>query len=234
MRIPAKYTPKFIEEMLKMKRFIIGFVAGAMIFSSFAFSANYIAQTPTFKVMVNGQEFVSNPSALVVEGKTYLPLRAIGDALGVPVSWDPVNRLAIVGRTKTEFAADKDVLTNDKWKMTFIDCNTYKQISNFTKAADGKEFVVATFELENITSEKQTFSVLYLSTYFDDYKTPLAVFGEQVEGATLLGATELDPGKKIRGYLSYEVSPNWNKIDIIYNDDLLDETTKNELKFTIE
>lgn len=72
-----------------MKKFITGFIVGALIFSVVgAFAATYVAQTVEFKVLVNGEEFESDPPALAIEGRTYLPLRAIGDALGVPVEWN--------------------------------------------------------------------------------------------------------------------------------------------------
>lgn len=80
-----------------MKKFIIGFLIGAMIFGTVGYAVTYVAHPATFKVMVNGKEFVSDPPALVVEGRTYLPLRAIGDALGVPVEWNAELNRAEVG-----------------------------------------------------------------------------------------------------------------------------------------
>lgn len=215
-----------------MKKFLSGFLVGAVIFSMLGvFAVTYVANPVDFKVLVNGEEFVSDPPALEVEGRTYLPLRAIGDALGVPVNWNEELRQAEVGEINSTKVTENTIKTNDKWKMTFLNCKSYKEIDKYTIAADGKEFVIASFELENISTEKQTFSFLFLSTYFDDYKTPLRVLGQQIDGATLLAATEIEPGKKIKGYLAYEVEPNWSKIDIIYNDAITDDT--NEIKFNI-
>lgn len=80
-----------------MKKFIIGLITGVMLASTIAFAATYTASPATFKVLVNGKEFVSDPPALVVEGRTYLPLRAMGDALGVPVEWNAELGQAEVG-----------------------------------------------------------------------------------------------------------------------------------------
>lgn len=80
-----------------MKKFIIGLISGVMLASTIAFAATYTASPATFKVLVNGKEFVSDPPALVVEGRTYLPLRAMGDALGVPVEWNAELGQAEVG-----------------------------------------------------------------------------------------------------------------------------------------
>ncbi len=83
-----------------MKKFICGFVAGAMLFGAVgAFAVSYIANPAGFKVLVNGEEFVSDPPALEVEGRTYLPLRAMGDALGVPVTWNEELGQAEVGNS---------------------------------------------------------------------------------------------------------------------------------------
>lgn len=81
-----------------MKKFVFGFIIGAVIFGTLGvIAASYIANPVDFKVIVNGKEFVSDPPALEVEGRTYLPLRAIADALNVPVNWNEELRQAEVG-----------------------------------------------------------------------------------------------------------------------------------------
>ena len=81
-----------------MKRFISGFLLGAMLFSVIgAVAVSYVANPVDFKVLVNGREFISDPPALEVDGRTYLPLRAMGEALGVPVNWNEELRQAEVG-----------------------------------------------------------------------------------------------------------------------------------------
>jgi hypothetical protein len=82
-----------------MRKFISGTIVGALLASTVAFAASYVAEPATFKVMVNGKEFNSDPPALVVENRTYLPLRAMGDALGVPVEWNAELNQAEVGTT---------------------------------------------------------------------------------------------------------------------------------------
>ena len=80
-----------------MKKFIAGLLAGIILSTAIGVAALYEANPATFKVMVNGKEFNSDPPALVVEGRTYLPLRAIGEALGVPINWNEELRQAEVG-----------------------------------------------------------------------------------------------------------------------------------------
>ena len=97
-----------------MRKFIMGFISGALIFSMIgAVALSYIAKPVDFKVLVNGEEFVSDPPALEVEGRTYLPLRAMGDALGVPVNWNEELRQAEVGiSTSNESATQENVNTS--------------------------------------------------------------------------------------------------------------------------
>lgn len=62
-----------------MKRFICGFLAGALVFGTVgAFAASYIANPAGFKVLVNGKEFVSDPPALVVKGEPICPVKSNG------------------------------------------------------------------------------------------------------------------------------------------------------------
>lgn len=84
-----------------MKKFISGALVGATLASTVALAGSYIAEPASFKVMVNGKEFASDPPVVVVEGYTYLPLRAMGDALGVPVNWNAELNQAEVGYNYT-------------------------------------------------------------------------------------------------------------------------------------
>lgn len=97
-----------------MKKFISGFIAGALIFSMLGVFAavTYVAKPVDFKVMVNGKEFTSDPPPLEVDGRTYLPLRAMGDALGVPVNWNEEKRQAEVGNNATVAAKNEYSRTN--------------------------------------------------------------------------------------------------------------------------
>ena len=76
------------------------FLCGVIIAGTIGvFAASYGADIANFKVLVNGKEFRSDPPALVVNGSTYLPLRAMGEALGVPVNWNAELGQAEVGNS---------------------------------------------------------------------------------------------------------------------------------------
>lgn len=146
-----------------MKKFIAGVVIGALFTGTIAFAVSYLAEPATFKVMVNGEEFNSNPPALVVEGRTYLPLRAIGDALGVPVEWNADLSRAEVGMSVSthlkeqqetvEVSTAKEFLESIKSDVTIIlnngvyNLSEVKDVDNqfVTKSDvfDGYEYVIS-------------------------------------------------------------------------------------------
>ena len=85
-----------------MKKIIIGFILGAITTASVtALAINpdiFTAQKATFDVYVEGQKFESENPAIVVDGRSYLPLRAIGEALGVEVDWNEEQRRVEIGK----------------------------------------------------------------------------------------------------------------------------------------
>lgn len=143
-----------------MKKFIIGVVTGVALASTVAIAASYVAEPATFKVMVNGKEFNSDPPVLVVEGRTYLPLRAMGDALGVPVEWNADLNQAEVGiitstpqqQETVEVSTAKEFLENIKSNTTIILNDGVYNLSEVDKVdnksvvksevSDGYEYII--------------------------------------------------------------------------------------------
>ena len=161
-----------------MKKFIIGFLLGAMVFGIAGYAVTYVAQPATFKVLVNGKEFVSDPPALVVEGKTYLPLRAMGDALGVPVEWNAELNQAEVGVTSNVDLSEVDsYVIGDVWNDGFWWIRNYLDgsytyytdmyISTFAESAD-EEFDINKI-VDGIKSTKSTMD-LYNNSLKDNAK----------------------------------------------------------------
>ena len=74
-----------------MKKYLLGFIVGIMLFSFIGVyaSSQFIAEKANFPVIINSEEFVpTTGDILLVNGRTYLPLRDIGVALGVDVRWN--------------------------------------------------------------------------------------------------------------------------------------------------
>ncbi|GHV44967.1 hypothetical protein FACS189492_2040 [Clostridia bacterium] len=72
-----------------VKKIISGIVVGILLCGVSYSATEYVARIADFKVFVDGEEFKGTTGeVLEVEGCTYLPLRDMGNALGVPVEWN--------------------------------------------------------------------------------------------------------------------------------------------------
>lgn len=75
-----------------MKQTLKGFVIGFIVATMLAGVMSYAAQT--VRIVLNGDELVPTDAngkrvdPIIVEGTTYLPVRAIASALGLEVGWD--------------------------------------------------------------------------------------------------------------------------------------------------
>ena len=141
-----------------MKKFISGIVTGALLTSTIALAASYVAEPASFKVLVNGKEFTSDPPALVVNGSTYLPLRAVGDALGVPVVWNAELKQAEVGNAPSE-EVNKAITIDGN---TFVDGIEFSQLS--VTPADFTTY--CRVEVANNTGEDIT-TMMFQIAFFD-------------------------------------------------------------------
>lgn len=71
------------------KDFFKGFILGALIFNTVSFATvGYTALKSTFPIIINGETWESEKPAVVIDGSTYLPLKAIGEVLNVKVNWN--------------------------------------------------------------------------------------------------------------------------------------------------
>ena len=111
-----------------MKKFITGLVTGAILASSIVLAASYTADPASFKVLVNGKEFISDPPAMVINGSTYLPLRAMGNALGVPVNWNEELKQAEVGN-QAPVAEENQYSRNNPAPLNTV--QTYTRTSDY-------------------------------------------------------------------------------------------------------
>lgn len=146
-----------------MKKFICGFLVGATIFGTIgAFAVSYVANPVDFKVLVNGKEFVSDPPALEVEGRTYLPLRAMGEALGVPVTWNEELRQAEVGNSYP------DANQNQYSRNNPAPLNTKQTYTKTSEWFEDDNYTVTIKILETIRGEKAYSALKANSTIYPE------------------------------------------------------------------
>lgn len=76
----------------KYRQLVTGIVIGSLLFAMIPAIANtlrtYTAEEAGFPVVVDGNPVELDMPVVTIEDRTYLPLRAMGDALGVKVTWN--------------------------------------------------------------------------------------------------------------------------------------------------
>lgn len=93
-----------------MKKVILGLIAGVVLSTGiFAFAAanQWIAVSPNFEVLVRGEVFKPEDPTVVIDGRTYLPLRAMAEALDVDILWDGDARQVLVDMGVSDNTNDK-------------------------------------------------------------------------------------------------------------------------------
>ena len=128
-----------------MKKLISGLVITGLLSTcmlAYAETASWTAQKATFKVLVRGKEYTSETPPIVIDGRTFLPLRAMGDVLGVPVDWNTKLNQAEVGMStaKTSDTAAQTVLS-DSEKVIWKKGSWKASKATFKVFVRGNEFV---------------------------------------------------------------------------------------------
>ena len=92
------------------------------------------------------------------------------------------------------------------WKISLTSAKTYEKIGD-------------TFEVENVSDEDDYFNYFNIESYVDGYNEDISITMSDVEGMSLLTG-DVAAGKKLKGYLAWEVSPEWEELEISYKDNL--------------
>lgn len=119
-----------------------------------------------------------------------------------------------------------DVIKTSDLKVTYLDCGEYTDYNEFSKPADGKKVVFATFEFENISKSDQYVSSFSFSCYADGYDCE-SYFSSDKES---LDAT-LSSGKKTKGTVLFEVPKDAKEVSIEYD---VNYFTSNKLTFVVQ
>lgn len=118
----------------------------------------------------------------------------------------------------------------DDVRVTLTD---YKEStgSEWNKPSDGNVFVLVQFEIENNSQEEiAVSSMLSFEAYADDYAANLSLSALVENEETQLDGT-VAAGKKMKGWIGYEVPSDWKKFEVQFIDSIWSDTP---FKFIIE
>lgn len=87
----------------KSKQLIIGILIGALLFGAIPVMATTgIKELKAFynniKISVNGKEIKTDIEPFIVDGRTYVPVRVVSEALGVDVNWNDKTNTVEIGK----------------------------------------------------------------------------------------------------------------------------------------
>lgn len=96
------------------------------------------------------------------------------------------------------------------------------------KPDEGKKYLVLFFEAENISDEDQYINYFYYDSYLDDTAIDTEVLLADFDDYDIFTG-DIAPGKKLKGYVAYQVDTDWKKLEFTYND----RTTSEKYNFIV-
>ena len=131
--------------------------------------------------------------------------------------------------TKDIFTVGETAEMNDV-QVTLLNYSESKG-SEYNKPSDGNVFLMAEFEIvNNSDSEMNVSSMLSFEAYADDYALNYSLGAITDNNDTQLDGT-IAAGKKMKGYIGYEVPKDWSTVEIHFTDDVWSD---NKFKFEIK
>ena len=122
---------------------------------------------------------------------------------------------------ETESIKPGHYIQNEKLKFSFVKAKQYNEIANnkyYTNKPDnGKKYLVLFFDVENDSPKNLFVNSFYFKAYEDDYSISESYIMGDIDGYSMLSG-EIAPGKKTKGYLSYEVDPGWKSFEVKYQE----------------
>ncbi|MCR5150683.1 MAG: DUF4352 domain-containing protein [Clostridiales bacterium] len=111
-----------------------------------------------------------------------------------------------------------DTVKYDGINITLVDVeNSYG--AKYFGPDDGNVYVICEFEIANNSDETiNVSSIANFNAYVDGYSTDESITAVTATDKKTLNGT-VAPGKKLNGVLCYEVSEDWEKLEIIYTPD---------------
>ena len=139
---------------------------------------------------------------------------------------DKLNDYIEENTDSTLYGTIGDTLTDGSLSLTLTGAYKYDSIGEgyfVNTPAEGKEYLVLFFDIENISTESEYVSYYDFEGYVDDVACDITGILGDIEGISDLAA-DLAPSKKAQGFVAFEVNKNWENFEIHYKEFLGDKT----------
>ena len=123
----------------RLQGFIAGILIAILLISTLALASPTIREVfYGVNVTVNGvpQEFADDSQPFISDGRTFLPVRAIAEVLGIDINWNPATQTVYIGEMP-EIAAIQTVNPGFLTMATSADFPPFQFRSNAPHAIDG-------------------------------------------------------------------------------------------------
>ena len=197
----------------RFKGLLIGIILGILIASGSALAITGTIQKNleynNIKITLNNRQINTTDAngnyvePFIIDGTTYLPVRAIATALGLNVSWDGATNTVILSETTTttHLSSNSNISIPAKFRTAKFPLHLY---SNDQKTYLGK-LVTNKYDSDSIFNEYGTYGSKYGSksiwneygTYGSDYSSQSA-FNEYASSPPII----VDNNRQIIGYLT--------------------------------
>lgn len=210
----------------------MGFISCFILMVGFSYAANNnIFSVAKFKILVNGNDYRGKP-AIVVDGSTYLPLRALGEVLNVKVNWNETKRQVEVGEMPVEATPTPVSTPNPKvsvGKNEFIAHDNMQgwdifKVSVLGKVTEGSikdtdiKYEIWKFRFENIDIHEQD----VLPSQLGWNRGAIIRSVPAPEGYELIKQKKLKPGETWECVAVLDIKSNSQKLHFFYENGKLE------------
>lgn len=125
---------------------------------------------------------------------------------------------------ETVYAGIGQFVEGEDWKISLLNAKTYTSIPDssgfFSDEPDsGKKFLVLFFEAENVSDKDDYFNSFNIEAYADGYSINTEIILNAPDGYKLLSG-DVAAGKKLKGYLVWQVDADWQEFEMAYKSDI--------------
>jgi hypothetical protein len=169
-----------------MKKFISGFLIGAMLFLFAPVSAaieEYLCYKADYKVTINGEEYISDLPILNYKGNTYAPFRSILEKAGLDVNWN-----AELGQVEVSSPTSTQINNVEETKMSI----EYDAVTGLPFGAEyvenekeGKNYKTILYNGETYISTSDLKRLYDITSSFVDVNNKTCTFVKEGESVTV-------------------------------------------------